>query len=62
MSQSINLYKQLAKHKLFNKSVNFNLYTREMMAHGFLHLIGYDHNNKKNHSIMIKKQLDLLTL
>ena len=44
------------------KSVNFNLYTREMMAHGFLHLIGYDHNNKKNHSIMIKKQLDLLTL
>ena len=25
MSQSINLYKQLANHKLFNKSVNFGL-------------------------------------
>ena len=25
MSQSISLYKQLAKHKLFNKTVNFNL-------------------------------------
>ena len=44
------------------KSVNFNLYTMEMMAHGFLHLIGYDHDNKKNHSMMIKKQLDLLIL
>ena len=44
------------------ESVNFNLYTREMMAHGFLHLIGYDHNNKKSYSIMKKKQLDLLNL
>ena len=25
MSQSINLYKQLANHKLFNKTINFNL-------------------------------------
>ena len=25
MSQSINLYNQLANHKLFNKSVNFGL-------------------------------------
>ena len=25
MSQSINLYKQLAKHKLFNKTINFDL-------------------------------------
>ena len=25
MSQSINLYNQLASHKLFNKSINFNL-------------------------------------
>ena len=25
MSKSINLYKQLANHKLFNKSVNFGL-------------------------------------
>ena len=33
---------------ILRKSVNFNLYTKEMMAHGFLHLIGYDHNNKKS--------------
>jgi len=25
MSQSISLYKQLANHKLFNKTINFNL-------------------------------------
>ena len=25
MSKSINLYKLLAKHKLFNKTINFNL-------------------------------------
>ena len=25
MSQSINLYKQLANHKLFNKTINFDL-------------------------------------
>ena len=25
MSQSINLYNQLAKHKLFNKTINFDL-------------------------------------
>ena len=31
MSQSINLYNQLANHKLFNKTVNFDL-TRIRLA------------------------------
>ncbi len=44
MSQSINLYKQLAKHKLFNKSVNFNL-KRIRLA---LDLLGHPERKLKN--------------
>ena len=44
MSQSINLYKQLAKHKLFNKSVNFNL-NRIRLA---LDLLGRPERKLKN--------------
>ena len=44
MSQSINLYKQLAKHKLFNKSVNFNL-NRIKLA---LDLLGRPERKLKN--------------
>ena len=42
--QSINLYKQLAKHKLFNKSVNFNL-NRIKLA---LDLLGRPERKLKN--------------
>ena len=44
MSQSINLYKQLANHKLFNKSVNFGL-KRIKLA---LNLLGHPENKLKN--------------
>ena len=44
MLQSINLYKQLAKHKLFNKSVNFNL-KRIRLA---LDLLGHPERKLKN--------------
>ena len=44
MSQSINLYKQLANHKLFNKSVNFGL-KRIKLA---LHLLGNPEKSLKN--------------
>jgi len=44
MSQSINLYKQLANHKLFNKSVNFGL-KRIKLA---LALLGHPEKKLKN--------------
>ncbi len=44
MSQSINLYNQLANHKLFNKSVNFGL-KRIKLA---LSLLGHPEKNLKN--------------
>ena len=44
MSQSINLYTQLANHKLFNKSVNFNL-KRIKLA---LNLLGHPERKLKN--------------
>ena len=44
MSQSINLYKQLANHKLFNKSVNFGL-KRIKLALG---LLGHPEKKLKN--------------
>ena len=44
MSQSINLYKQLANHKLFNKSVNFGL-KRIKLA---LSLLGHPEKKLKN--------------
>ncbi len=44
MSQSINLYKQLANHKLFNKSVNFGL-KRIKLA---LDLLGHPQKKLKN--------------
>ena len=44
MSQSINLYKQLANHKLFNKSVNFGL-KRIKLA---LSLLGHPEKRLKN--------------
>ena len=44
MSQSINLYKQLANHKLFNKSVNFGL-KRIKLA---LYLLGNPEKSLKN--------------
>ena len=44
MSQSINLYNQLANHKLFNKSVNFGL-KRIKLA---LSLLGHPEKKLKN--------------
>ena len=44
MSQSINLYKQLANHNLFNKSVNFGL-KRIKLA---LALLGHPEKKLKN--------------
>ena len=44
MSQSINLYKQLASHKLFKKSVNFGL-KRIKLA---LYLLGNPEKKLKN--------------
>ena len=44
MSQSINLYKQLANHKLFNKSVKFGL-KRIKLA---LSLLGHPERKLKN--------------
>ena len=44
MSRSINLYKQLANHKLFNKSVKFGL-KRIKLA---LSLLGYPERKLKN--------------
>ena len=44
MSQSINLYNQLANHKLFNKSVNFGL-KRIKLA---LALLGHPEKKLKN--------------
>ena len=44
MSQSINLYKQLASHRLFNKSVNFSL-KRIKLA---LNLLGSPERKLKN--------------
>ena len=41
---------------------NFEVYLKKIMIHGFLHLIGYDHDNKKNYLKMEEKQKKILTL
>ena len=41
---------------------NFCDYYRKILVHGFLHLIGYDHDNQKNFIKMEKVQNKILKL
>ncbi len=40
----------------------FEVYLKKIMIHGFLHLVGYDHDNRKNFLKMEEKQKKILSL
>ncbi len=40
----------------------FNIYLKNILVHGFLHLIGYDHKNNKNYLKMEKAQSKIMRL
>jgi len=44
------------------QKIEFEEYLKKMLIHGFLHLIGYDHNNEKNYLKMEKVQNKILKL
>jgi len=44
------------------QKIEFEEYLKKMLIHGFLHLIGYDHNNEKNYLKMEKVQDKILKL
>ena len=44
------------------QKIEFEEYLKKMLIHGFLHLIGYDHNNVKNYLKMEKVQNKILKL
>ncbi len=50
----ISIEKALEQAKEYNHSNNRELCF--LAVHGFLHLLGYDHQNKKDEEIMFKKQ------
>ena len=74
-SEKPNFYKKKLKQKniylgdlalSFNyikkQKIEFEEYLKKMLVHGFLHLIGYDHNNEKNFLKMEKTQNKILKL
>ena len=44
------------------QGIEFEEYLKKMLVHGFLHLIGYDHDNEKNFLKMEKIQNKILKL
>ena len=44
------------------QKIEFDEYLKKMLIHGFLHLIGYDHNNEKNYLKMENVQNKILKL
>ena len=44
------------------QGIEFEEYLKKMLVHGFLHLIGYDHDNEKNFLKMKKIQNKILKL
>ena len=44
------------------QGIEFEEYLKKMLVHGFLHLIGYDHDNEKNFLKMEKTQNKILKL
>jgi len=44
------------------QKIEFEEYLKKTLIHGFLHLIGYDHNNNKNYLKMEKVQNKILKL
>jgi len=42
------------------QKTNFEDYYKKILVHGFLHLIGYDHDNKKNYLLMEKAHKKIL--
>lgn len=44
------------------QKIEFEEYLKKMLIHGFLHLIGYDHNNEKNYLKMENVQNKILKL
>ena len=44
------------------QEIEFEEYLKKMLVHGFLHLIGYDHDNEKNFLKMEKIQNKILKL
>ena len=74
-SEKPNFYKKKLKQKniylgdlalSFNyikkQGIEFEGYLKRILIHGFLHLIGFDHNNKKNFLKMEKTQNKILKL
>tara|TARA_Y100000591_G_scaffold96193_1_gene81535 strand:+ start:309 stop:755 length:447 start_codon:yes stop_codon:yes gene_type:complete len=43
-----------------SKYSNFNLELDKMWIHGYLHLVGFDHQNNLDHKIMTKKEIMIL--
>ena len=54
----------LSVDKAHEQAIEYgHAYLRELaflMIHGFLHLLGYDHDNEENESIMFKRQEAIL--
>ena len=44
------------------QNIKFDYYFKKVLVHGFLHLIGYNHNNYKNFIRMEKAQIKIMNL